>query len=241
MQFGRGAGQLGPAGPRSSGLSQHPHAVRAPRPRRARRQPDRGVSPALPPPRPLACSPDVRADRIGGCDGLGLGERLVRRDGQGQPFGLDVRDHRSAAHGATTRSRSWCRSGATRAGSRTRTSGGCPGSTARSSCCRSHRCVSPTAPSSPVSPPMARPACWRSMSVSTARIPADCSRWTWRCGSAAEPCGPDRSRCRPYPFDRPEREAAASYLWPGPACSPRSRSPASNRGRTRRRRGTKPR
>ena len=48
----------------------------------------------------LARPPDLRADRFGGFDGVGVGQRRVRRNGQGQPVGLDVRDHRrDRAHG----------------------------------------------------------------------------------------------------------------------------------------------
>ena len=84
------------------------------------------------------------ARRVGELDGLRVGQRRVRRVRHRQPPAVDVRHQRPSSAAARTRCASSCRGGARRRGSRTRTSGGCPGCTAASSWCRCRRSPSAT-------------------------------------------------------------------------------------------------
>ena len=85
-----------------------------------------------PPPHP----PARRRRRL---DGRRVGQRPLRRRRHGQPAGIDVRHHRRAPRRRQRRDHRRARGGARRRGSRTRTSGGSPVSTAASSWCRCRR------------------------------------------------------------------------------------------------------
>ena len=118
-------------------------ACRSPARRRSCRRTTRPACTGASSPCRFACgAPPPAAGRFGELDGLRLGQRRVRRFRHGQPPAVYVRHHAPA-----TGANAVCivvPRGAPRRGSRTRTSGGCPGCTAASSWCRCRGVVSAT-------------------------------------------------------------------------------------------------